>query len=741
MYEQIFEEADEGIAINDVENGTMGVVNQRYAEMLGYEPAELEDMRIEAVSADDPSFDQAVAMERVEAALDGEPQRFDWLFERRDGSTFWGEVSLKRTTIDGEVRLLAFARDVSERKQRERELEFFEELVESIGIGVGVNNEAGEFEYVNQAYADIFDTDRETLEAAKIWEVNPEFDRDRLADYWASFEHGETRIEETTQSFDGTEVAVQTLTTAKEINDERYHFGTARDISDRKAREQRFRAFVERSNDVIAVLDETGAYQYLSPSSERVLGYEPSELQGSPSFEKIHPADRERVLAEFEAGLAEPMYTPEVEYRFDHGDEGWRWIESRGFNQLENDAIEGFVVNSRDITARKRLEQRTADLHDATREMVRAADEDEICRIALEKVQTLFDDDIAAIWTPDRTGDRLEPVAATDEAQEMIDDVPVYTAGNSLSWAVYDSGDHRYVEDVETEPEAYGDDPVVRSELIVPLGEYGVMNIGATDPAAFSDNEVALANLLGANVQVALGRSVRERNLERQTEKMEFFNSILRHDVLNAVTVIKSRGEFLAEDLEGEQLQDAETIVSWSEDVREIVQRVRTVLETLTREGDPQLEAIHLPSALRAEIDRVRETYPAVTFDLECRYDGPVLANELLGDVLGNILTNAIEHNERDGLVVSATVEQTDDAVVTRIADDGGGVSDDRKEAIFRRGETGHAKSIGSGFGLFFVDAMVSEYGGEVRVEDNEAGGATFVIRFPTTDALESAPD
>ena len=266
-----------------------------------------------------------------------------------------------------------------------------------------------------------------------------------------------------------------------------------------------------------------------------------------------------------------------------------------------------------------------------------------------------------------------------------------------------------------------------------------MLGIVARDAEAFSDSDVALAKLLAANTQVALGRGERERLLERQTDQMEFFNSILRHDVLNAVTVIRSRAEFLVDELDGEQLQDAETIVRWSDDVTDIVQRVRTVLETLTGEGDPQLEPVDVGAELRAEVDRVRSTYPDVSFETEIPQGVPVLANDLLGDVLGNIVTNAIEHNDTEGLRVSVSVTRADDDVFVRIADNGVGVADERKEAVFRRGETGHAKSTGSGFGLFFADTMVEEYGGEIRIEDNESGGATFVVRLAALDGELSA--
>ncbi|WP_248897833.1 sensor histidine kinase [Haloplanus halobius] len=305
---------------------------------------------------------------------------------------------------------------------------------------------------------------------------------------------------------------------------------------------------------------------------------------------------------------------------------------------------------------------------------------------------------------------------------------------NSLSWQAYTSGESFVFDDLQEEPGLYNPDSEVRSELITPLGAHGVMNLGATDPSEFDDDDILLAKLLAANVQAALGRAERERALERQTDQMEFFNSILRHDVLNAITVIKSRAEFLTDDLEGEQLRDAETIVTWCTDVKDIVQEVRTVLETLTGEGDPDLNPVEVGTELRAEVQRVRSTYPDVIFNTTIPDDVVVIANDLLGDVLGNIVTNAVDHNETDGLTVSITAEKQDDCAVVRIADNGQGVSADRKEMIFRRDETGHAKSTGSGFGLFFVDVMVKEFNGDVWVEDNAEGGATFVVQIPLAE-------
>jgi PAS domain S-box-containing protein len=133
--------------------------------------------------------------------------------------------------------------------------------------------------------------------------------------------------------------------------------GSVHDITERREREQRFRAFVERSTDVISVVDVDGRFTYQSPSLERVLGYDPEETLGDLAFEYMHPDDRAAIAEQFERSVADPDATPVMEYRARHADGSWRWIEARGNNELSNPAVQGYVVNSRDTTERKEHEE------------------------------------------------------------------------------------------------------------------------------------------------------------------------------------------------------------------------------------------------------------------------------------------------------------------------------------------------------------------------------------------------
>jgi PAS domain S-box-containing protein len=140
------------------------------------------------------------------------------------------------------------------------------------------------------------------------------------------------------------------------VDGEQRGYGIYVDITERKQQQQRFEELIRHSNDIVSILDPTGQYRYQSPSAERVLGYDPETHVGQSAFDYVHPEDREEVMSEFVAAVDRPDAVPKVQYRFRHANGSWRWLESVGNNQLDNPAVEGFVVNSRDITARVEFE-------------------------------------------------------------------------------------------------------------------------------------------------------------------------------------------------------------------------------------------------------------------------------------------------------------------------------------------------------------------------------------------------
>jgi PAS domain S-box-containing protein len=124
-----------------------------------------------------------------------------------------------------------------------------------------------------------------------------------------------------------------------------------------KESEARFRYLVQNSSDIIALLKPDGRVAYVSPAMERVLGRAPQDRIGHSAFELMHPEDAERARQLFREGLMNPGVPLSIEVRMRHGDGSWRHMEVTGTNLLSEPIIEGIVVNTRDITERKRAEE------------------------------------------------------------------------------------------------------------------------------------------------------------------------------------------------------------------------------------------------------------------------------------------------------------------------------------------------------------------------------------------------
>ena len=120
--------------------------------------------------------------------------------------------------------------------------------------------------------------------------------------------------------------------------------------------EARYRSLVRYSSDLITVVDAEGKITYLSASVERMLGYRPEEVTGRNVFEFIHPDD----VPMLQFLLAEMVKTSEIlksaEFRVRHAHGHWVYLDSIGSNLIGDRNIGGIVVNSRDVTERKKTE-------------------------------------------------------------------------------------------------------------------------------------------------------------------------------------------------------------------------------------------------------------------------------------------------------------------------------------------------------------------------------------------------
>jgi len=144
----------------------------------------------------------------------------------------------------------------------------------------------------------------------------------------------------------------------------------AADVSERRQgeaalreSETRFRALIEHSGDLIAVLDGDARMTYLGPSIVTVLGYRDDELLGRSPLELIHPDDVHLSTEGLPRLLAEPGGVIHLEQRLRHQDGRWLWFEGTITNLLHVPGVRGLVVNCRDVSARRAADEALRQLN------------------------------------------------------------------------------------------------------------------------------------------------------------------------------------------------------------------------------------------------------------------------------------------------------------------------------------------------------------------------------------------
>jgi PAS domain S-box-containing protein len=124
-----------------------------------------------------------------------------------------------------------------------------------------------------------------------------------------------------------------------------------------RSSERYYRSLIENTSDIITILNRDGKIRYESSAVARQPGCPQSEVIGTNSLRLIHPDDAPRVGEAFTRLLNENQPGLSIEYRVRHRDESWRIMESVAANCLDDPAVRGVIITSRDITARRRAEE------------------------------------------------------------------------------------------------------------------------------------------------------------------------------------------------------------------------------------------------------------------------------------------------------------------------------------------------------------------------------------------------
>jgi len=212
-------------------------------------------------------------------------------------------------------------------------------------------------------------------------------------------------------------------------------------------------------------------------------------------------------------------------------------------------------------------------------------------------------------------------------------------------------------------------------------------------------------------------RKERERELERQNERLDEFASIVSHDLRNPLNVAQIRAELLSQQISSEHIDY----------VTDALDRMETMVDdllTMAHAGAATDDAE--PVVLRTVTVQSWESVQASDATLVNEFPSgwTVEGNaSLLQHVFENLFNNAIEHNDSPVTVRTGTLDEDSGFF---IADDGGGIPQAHRADVFDRGYT--TDEEGTGFGLSIVSELLKAHGWQISLTESETGGARFEV-------------
>ena len=509
--------------------------------------------------------------------------------------------------------------------------------------------------------------------------------------------------EVTVSSFSNNEQPLGTLLVIRDV--------TARKEQERelKAREEKYRSLFEGSRDALMVFDWDG---YLDCNEQALdlfgiesvddfLAYTPWEL--SPLTQPDGRDSQEAALDRIETAFSEGEAFFEWTHQRVDGTEFPAEVKLSRFEYEGQPAIHALL---RDITDRKERERELQDRE--------------------AKYRSLFEDTRDALMLLDRDG-------FFDCNERTLDLFGVDSVEDFANYSPWDLSPSTQPDGSDSQEAAMGHVETAFEEGQA-FFEWTHQRVDGTEFPA----EVKLSRFeyegepaLHAHVRDITERKEYEQRLETQRDNLDVLNQVLRHDVRNDLQLIIAYGELVEDTSDDEAVvEHAETVLESAEHAVDLTTSAREMADVMLS-AEKELQRVGLQPTLESELEEVRATFPDAAVTVETAIPRvSIQANDMLGSVFRNLLKNAIQHNDTGDPTVAVSATERVDSVRVRVADDGPGIPEDRRDAVFGKGEKG-LDSHGTGLGLYLVKTLVDSYGGEIWVEDSDMGGAAFVIELP----------
>jgi len=499
--------------------------------------------------------------------------------------------------------------------------------------------------------------------------------------------------------------------------------------------EERYRLLAENISDVIGLYDLGMNAVYVSPSVQQLRGYTPDEVMARPVTDQLAPGSRDLAMRVFReememerGGRGDPARSRTLEFEVLCKDGTTAWTESKLTAVRDSSgSLTGFIMVSRDITERKRVEETLRDTS--------------------QTLRTLIDASVLAIVVLDREGRvTLWNKAATRlfgwSAQEVL--------GQPLPTIPEDK--RAEFEEARSRSQA-GEDVVYETQR---RRRDGSLVDVLRSSAAIFDAQGELAGSMGIFVDITERKQLEEQL--RQAVKMEGIGRLaggIAHDFNNLLTVIGGRSYILLSQLPaGHAMRRDLLLIQQTGDRAAALTRQLLAFSRKQTLTPAVIDLNETVSGMRTLLERVLGEDVELIMDLDPSLGHVTADPGQLEQVIINMAVNARDAMPEGGQLTLETRHVDVDPTYARqrvemapgpyevvsISDTGVGMDAATVARVFEPFFTTKAVGKGTGLGLATAYGIIKQSGGHVTVSSEPGRGTTFRIYLPRTMASESAP-
>jgi PAS domain S-box-containing protein len=482
--------------------------------------------------------------------------------------------------------------------------------------------------------------------------------------------------------------------------------------------EKRFRGLIENLSEAIVVIDAQGKVQYTSPAAQKLSGIENEEVIGRECFSLVHPDDIQITQEAFERCVQVPKSTVDALFRLRSRKSGYLWVEGMITNLLDDPAIEGCVLNYRDVTER-RQEQRLLVESEANLRVI--FDNTDTSYIFLNKEFEVVSFNETAVYMFASIG--ASSISKGKTLIEILPDRRRSDVVEKLNRVL--KGEHVEYEVEYKRPHGF----VWLSILKLPVID---RNTGEQLGILVSVNDITTRKI------IEIDREKMTADLIAHVKNLEQFAYIVSHNLRSPVANIIGLTNLL-QDITSMQPQDLNRclhgLATSAMKLDEIIIDLNHILQ-MRRSVDETREVVKL-SAVVADISKsfiqsITNENVTIKSDFSA-IDEITTVRSYIFSILYNLISNGIKYRQRSrASIIELKTEIVDQHIVILYKDNGLGINiEAHGDKIFGLYKRFHLHTEGKGIGLYMVKTQVEMLGGQITVSGKPNEGVQFRIMLP----------